>query len=271
VGSIEYTESGKEYKNQSVSLSESCGWSGEMLGKTITADLTAYAMTSGDWQKRVRVQVPSQNIDYNIYFTIKNSLVAFKAIETWDQASRIAGGDYNANILSNATGTRGSVVSIDVSTGTLRAESVDTYWSRRYRFYIKGILDGTSGLFTSVTDGQGIVANFDHQTGFYAEIATGKGNDTDGYKHGNYSYSTSSVAAVRTSSSIQTSSTPCSKTGGCSGLSPISFSAVSGDYDFLMIGAAWDGQSGQRADVQTWLANAGVLSFLSVDKTVTVF
>lgn len=272
IGSIEYTSSGKEYKDQTVALTEACGAQGDMLGNSVTATLTAYAMTSGDWQKRVRVQVAAQNIDYNIYFTIKSNLVAFKAIEAWDQSSRIAGGNYNPNISNLATGTRGAVVSIDLESGILRAESVDTYRSRRYRFYIKGTLDGTSGLFTSVTDGQGIVANFDHQTGgLYAEIATGKGNDTDGDKHGNYSYSTSSVAAVRTTSSIQTSTTPCSKIRGCSGLSPISFSAVSGDYDFLMIGAAWDGQSGRRSEVQTWLASAGLLNFLSVDKSVTVF
>lgn len=271
IGSIEYTESGKEYKDQMVALTEACGAQGEMLGKSVTATLTAYAMLSGDWQKRVRVQVAAQNIDYNIYFTIKSNLVAFKAIEAWDQASRSAGGDYNRNISGSATGTRGSVVSIDLESGILRAESVDTYWSRRYRFYIKGALDSTSGLFTSVKDGQGIVANFDHQADLYADIAAATGNDTDGYKHGNYSYSTSSVAAVRTSSSIQTSTNPCSKIGGCSGLSPISFSAVSGDYDFLMIGAAWDGQSGRRSEVQTWLASAGLLNFLSVDKSVTVF
>ena len=272
IGSIEYTASGKEYKDQTVALTEACGAQGDMLGKSVTATLTAYAMTSGDWQKRVRVQVAAQNIDYNIYFTIKNNLVAFKAIEAWDQAYRSAGGDYNRNISSSATGTRGSVVSIDVESGILRAESVDTYWSRRYRFYIKGALDSTSGLFTSVTDGQGIVSNFDHQTtDLSAKIATAKGNDTDGYKHGNYSYQTSSIDAVRARSTIQTSTTPCSKTGGCSELSPISFSAVSGDYDFLMIGAAWDGQSGRRSEVQTWLASAGLLNFLSVDKSVTVF
>jgi hypothetical protein len=275
IGSIEYTESGKEYKDQTVALTEACGAQGEMLGNSVTATLTAYAMTSGDWQKRVRVQVAAQNIDYNIYFTIKSNLVAFKAIESWDQASRSPGNDYNSNISNTATGVSGSVFSIDVSTGTLRAESVDTYWSRRYRFYIKGVLDGTSGLFTSVTESQGIVANFNlkttSQTELYAGIATANGNDADGYKHGNYSYSTSSNAAVRTSSSIQTSTTPCSKIGGCSGLSPISFSAVSGDYDFLMIGAAWDGQSGRRSEVQTWLASAGPLNFLSVDKSATVF
>lgn len=274
VGSINYTEAGTEYKDKALSITEACGWSknqiDQMSGQTMTANLTAYSMSSGDWQKRVHVTVPAAKFDFNIYFTIKNELVGFKFVETWDQAERMQGGDYNSNISNTTTGTRGSVVTIDTTNGILRAESVDTYWSRRFRFYIKGTLDSTTGIFTSVTDGQGIVATFDNQSGLYAEIATATGNDAAGFTYNAYQYSTTNVAAARTSTTVSTSASACSKTGGCAGQTAITFGADSADFDYLMIGAVWDAQAGKRSTIESWISAAGALNHTSVSKDVTL-
>ena len=276
LGTVEYTADGKAYADQAIKLTEACGWSSNTLSQMPNgisgATITAYAISTGDWQKRIRIQVPALQMDYNIYYTIKSDTVAFKAVETWSQADRISGGDYNSNIASSATGTRGSIISIDITNATLRAESADTYWSRRFRFFMKGTLDGTTGEFASITDGQGVVANFDYQTGLYGEIATAKGNSSDGYLHGNYQFSCSSgcTTDARANTILSSSSTSCSSSGGCSGMTPISFSAVTADFDYLMIGAAWDTQTGKRTNVQDWLSSAGILTMSSVGKDVTL-
>jgi hypothetical protein len=273
IGSITYTEDGSEYNDRSLSITEGCGWSAknleEMSGKALTANLTAYAINTGDWQKRVHVVVPAANFDFNLYFTIKSDFVGFKFVENWDQSKRMQGNDYNQNISATATGTRGSVVSVDPVNGILRAESSDTYWSRRFRFLIKGTLDGSSGLFSTVSDGQGIVSKFDRQTGLYSEIASTSGNDTEGFLYRAYEYSASNLSSVRTSLAISTSNSNCSKTGGCQGQTGITFSTDSSDLDFLMIGAVWDGQSGKRSNIESWLSGSGALTFPSISKTIT--
>lgn len=274
IGSIDYTDAGTEYKDRTLTITESCGWSQkaieEMSGKPMTANLTAYSLSTGDWQKRVHVTVPNANFDFNIYFTIKSNLVGFKFVEAWDQDQRSKTGDSNANIPSTTTGTRGSVVTIDTTNGILRAESVDTYWSRRFRFFIKGTLDNTTGTFTTITDGQGIVANFDNQSGLSSDIASSTGNDADGFTFGAYQYGATSITAVRATASLSTNSSRCSKTGGCAGQTGISFSATSPDFDFLMIGAVWDSQTGKRSDVESWITAAGAPTFTGVTKAITL-
>ena len=270
LGSVEYTAAGKEYANVAMSTTEACGWSASQVMSGMTATITAYAPTSGDWEKRLKIAIPASGIDYDLYFTIKSNIVAFKAVEGWNQARRIQSGDSNQNISSVATGTRGSVITIDVANGILRAESVDTYWSRRFRFYMKGTLNSTTGVFTTITDGQGIVANFDSQTGLYAEIATAKGNETDGFLHGTYQFATTNVASVRTSTTLSTNATACSKTSGCAGQTAISFGTEAADFDFLMIGAAWDSQTNSRTAIQDWLTPAGFPTFTGATKDKTI-
>ncbi len=137
---------------------------------------------------------------------------------------------------------------------------------------MKGVLDGTSGTFTSITDGQGIVSNFNFETGLYGEIATAKGNSTDGYSHGNFQFSCSSdcSSAMRSNTTVTVSTNSCSKTGGCSGITGITFEANTGDFDFMSIGAAWDAQSGKRTTVETWVSGATLPLFSSVGKDVTL-
>lgn len=273
IGSITYTEEGTEYKDRSITITEECGWSKKSLqdmnGKAMIANLTAYAINSGDWQKRVNVKISDRKIDFDLFFSIRSDFVGFKFIEKWDQTSKTQSGDYNSNISSTATGTRGAVVTIDPSAGILRAESIDTYWSRRFRFFIQGTLDNVSGVFNYISDGQGIVANFDHQTGLYADIATMTGNDNFGFTHGTYAYTTSNISSVRSSSTLSSAIITCSKTGGCQGQSAIAFSMTVNDFDFLMIGAAWDGQLGKRSASESWLSTAGALTYSSVSKATT--
>jgi hypothetical protein len=273
IGSIIYSAEGTEYNDRSVSITEACGWSSksleDMAGTAMTVNLKAYSIDTGDWQKRVQVSVPAQKLNFDLYFTIKNDLIGFKFIESWSQVDRLSGSDFNSNISSSAVGTRGALITVDPVNGILRAESIDTYWSRRFRFFIDGELDSTSGLLTTITDGQGIVANFDHQTGLYADIATMVGGDS-GFYHGAYKYTTSNVSTVRTSSTVAAATPSCSVSGGCQGLSVIGFSNQSTDFDFLMIGAAWDNQSGKRQNAQSWLTGAAALTFTKVDKSITL-
>lgn len=266
LGSIEYTSAGKIYSNVAMSTTEACGWPANEVRNGLSATITAFAPSSGDWQKRLKIVIGNA-INYDLSYTIKSDIVAFKAVESWSQSARQQDDDFNSSISSTATGSRGSVVTIDVANGILRAEAVDTYWSRRFRFYMKGTLDGSTGMFTNISNGQGIVADFNYQNGFSGKAATATGSDINGFLHGTYQYN-GTLAAPR--SATVTSATKCSTTNGCVGQTAISLGTETSDFDFLMIGAVWDSQTNSRNAVQDWLASAGFLTFTSVSKANTL-
>lgn len=271
IGSVEYIGEGKEYTGRIISATEACGWPEDLIAtwQPLTAKITAYAPSSGDWQKHIKVEAP-QKIAFDLWYTITNDLVSFKLIEEWNQAYPSNGESHDA-ISATATGTRGTVFSLDASNGIMRTESIDTYWGHRFRYYTKGSLDGNNGTFNSTSDGQAISSSFDRPAaGFNGKVATLDGNDADGFYYSGYSYSSSLLSDIRGAGTSITSKTGCSVSVGCSGQTRVPFGTENGDFDFLLIGAAWDGQINSRTTAQNWLVGSGFINFASVTKAKTL-
>lgn len=262
IGSIDYSEDGNTYNNQTIQLSESCGWSEGYPDKTLTANVTAFTMQTGDWQKRIRVQVPSRMLEHDIYFTIKSEMVALKVLDKWSKAHENSSAD---------SGLRGTIFAVDIANNALRLESIDTYWSRRYRMLFRGELDQSSGYLQSVSEAQGIISNFDYNSPtLFAEVATVTGTEKEGFLYGNYSYAGDPSTIPTPLPSISVGSSRCSRMGGCLGLSPISFASNASDLEFLMVGVVWDTRTGKRSTVESWLMSAGFPAFDVVDKSLTL-
>lgn len=271
IGAIEYTEEGKEYLDRVINATEACDWSEDLIStwQPLTAKVTAYAPSSGNWQKRIKIEVP-QKIMFDFWYNITETAVSFKMIEEWNQAYPPNGEAHDA-IASTATGSRGIIFSVDASNGIMRTESIDTYWGKRFRYYAKGSLDASTGKFTAMTDGQAIVSNFDRKSsGFSGTVATMDGSDASGFYYAGTSYSSSTPSDIRGSGTTVNTKTECSMSGGCSGQTHVTFGTDSGDFDFLMVGAAWDGQINSRSAGQSWLVGAGLMNFASVNKSKTL-
>jgi hypothetical protein len=270
IGSIEYTEEGKEYPDRIISITDECGWPEDTIQtwRPLTAKVTAYAPSSGDWQKRLKIEV-SQKFTYELWFTVNSSMVAFKVLEEWNQAYPIDG--THDSIATTATGARGTVFSLDANNGIMRTESIDTYWGRRLRYYAKGSLDNNAGTFTGINDGQALASYFDRQqSGFRGQVATMDGNDASGFYYGSYAYSSSLPTDIRGSNTSVVEKSGCSVSGGCADQTHITFGKEGSDFDYLMVGAAWDSQINSRLSAQSWLVGAGLLSFASVNKGKTL-
>jgi hypothetical protein len=277
---IEYSETGKEYAIK-IKPSLACGFNQRIIdeidemtaGAGFDATVTATSYATGGWQKSL--QLASEMVNFKIYMTANATTVAFKNIETWSQADRLSGGDSNAAIADDATGTRGAVISIDIPSGTLRAELIDTYWSRRTRMYVKGVLDVATGSFSSITEGSGLTGNFDisvhnGMSGLYGEVATVKGSLADGFMFNSARYSCNSpdcdtTTSIRTDATVEAVS-KCDVEGGCAGNTGISVGTAAEDFDFWMLGAALESQTSAWHAAEDWLIDAGLLTFTEAGK-----
>lgn len=284
VGSLVYEEAGKVYETV-IMPTVDCGWAQHSVDEItaqsasgIPATVTATALTSGDWQKKLHISATDAGVNFTLYITANATTVAFKQVDTWSQADR--GDDKIASLADDATGISGGVISIDIANGTMRAETFDTYWGRRTRMLVKGTIDSTTGEFSAITAGEGLQGNFqlssfDNKTGLYGEIASVKGDSASGYKFNSARYScdseTSSCNAATSVSaaSIISTGTECSD-GTCEGNAGITIGTDAADFAFWKISATWDNQNGGKSAIETWLNSAGLPIFDSVTKDQTL-
>ncbi len=164
---------------------------------------------------------------------------------------------------------RSGVFYIDLANGVLKAENIDTYWSRRGRFYVKGTIDKEESKFSAITDIEAVHVNFDYQTGLYGEVASVKGTADAGflYQSGQYSCNAGKADCGITASGVEVSlaTSKClPATKSCTGNSGYTWDKASALGNFLQVGAAWDGVSSNRTALQNWLIDAEGLDFTSV-------
>lgn len=286
VGTLEYTTDGKVYADTLIQPTLGCGWDqrsvDEMSKEGLKGTITATQYTSGDWDRLLHIEVPKV-INFKLYMKASNGIVSFKQIETWTQKERTSKlrllGDANSFVAADAEGTGGTVVTIDLNTGVLRAEIGSTYWGRRTRLLATGTFDKEAGKFTALTELNGIQGNFDKggttpaTPGLYGEYATIKGTSAAGYKAQSYRYKCTGTAnactfgtSVATAVAVDTalSSTACiPSTAACTGNTGLAIDPAT-DTGFLTIGAAWDTNGGTRKTYEEWIKAAGPLTFTSL-------
>ncbi len=267
---LEFSATEKVYSNVKIELSTGCGWSqktiDELSGQDIKGTVTTSIPSSGGWKRLIVLDVPNV-VDMKLYYTVSATQLAFKKVETWSQASK--GQDNNSNIAADATGTRGAVFNIDLENGVMKAESIDTYWSRRGRFLVKGALDKDTGKFTAITELQGLSTNFDIQTGLYGEVASVKGSADAGflYQSAQYSCPNGGTACVNTIADITVnlSSDICLPSGkACTGNTGYTWDKATSLLGFMKIGAAWDTTDDNRDAIEAWLIAADPVDFTSI-------
>lgn len=289
-GELEFTAEGKEY-SADITITKDCGWAqktiDEMDGQKISATVTATSFSSGDWEKKL--EIDSDMVGLTLMFTANSERVAFKKYDNWDNAERTERGDALPGLEANETGVTGDFVTIDIGAdgvGTLRAELLGTYWSRRTRLFAKGDIDGATGEFESISEKTGIAANFspsnggdgDQVTGLYGEIATVVGTAEDGYAYKSVGYScrsedSCSVGADVTGATVSSDEAYCttvssnaeSKSDCASDVTTLDFGTAAADFNFLTVGKFFDDQTETYDDIASWIKEAGTLSFSKDD------
>jgi hypothetical protein len=277
-GALEYTAAGKVYET-TIQPSLACGWSqksvdeiAEQAPTGIPATLTATSYASGDWTTSLSLQSAEADVDLIIYMHTSADQIAFKQVDTWSFEER--GGDNPAILDEEATGFSGGTIQINTTTGTLHAETVDTYWGRRARMMVKGNFDPATGAFSQITEAEGLHGNFDisvyeEETGLYAELSSVKGNSTDGFyfqsaQFGCHSDSDCDPRTEVDSATVSNSANECyPSTAACDGNTGIAL----GVSAFWKLGAGFDDQEGSRTDVEAWLKDSGLLEFTTVSDT----
>lgn len=269
IGEIEYTADGKVYENVPIAQSAGCFKEGE--GDGIPADLkakvTATSYSSGDWQKGVALSIdhPEIKVSFSVFVGSKNGNLAVKAIEGWDAATRRDASD--AGVPADATGTRGSVISIDRNNGILRAEYTDTYWGTRSRLYAKGTFNATTGKFGDLTELSGAFSNvYGGGQGISGRYASVKGTAADGFKYNSAQFTGASLSALQFTNATPT----CVPASACSGNAGITFTGTEAEQKYMSLGGAYDSVHQSRAAVQTWLGTAGDLTFTEFTTAVTL-
>ncbi len=290
LGDLEYTEAGKSYTDTAIQPTTGCGWGqsavDEMANAGLKGTVTATLLTSGEWDKKLEIEVPNV-MSFTIFMRARDGIVSFKQVEGWSQAERSQRlsllGSSTPFIADNATGTRGTVITIDLKEGILRGEVGDTYWGRRTRMLAKGTFNTETGKFTALTDIDAIQGNFDKSgentsaPSLYGEYATISGNSTDGFKTLSYrfkctgadcSFGSSLSGAVEVDT--ENSSSACvPATAACTGNNGLTLDPTT-DLGYLAFGASWDNNGSTRSAFQTWLNAAGPLTFTSVSKSNTL-
>jgi hypothetical protein len=282
----EYTEAGKVYKNVKLKIEASCGWDAEaieeMSGRDLVAKLTARSYSKGDWAKSMHIEAAG-SIDFTLFYTVKGDVLAIKKVEKWTQSERCAKDESSCSadglIASNASGSRGDVIAIDLKSGVLRAETTDNYWGRRVRALVKGELD-EKGRFTDVDaleilNSTIYVQNSNGQLTVSGKVASAKGTKDAGiaFKGGEVTCGMQqcSLASLATSGTIDGPSVECSKAGGCKGNAGFSFAFSNKKVlDFIRLGADFDTKGGSRSANEKWLKDAGIPQFEKVDFSATV-
>jgi hypothetical protein len=285
---ISYEENGKVYEIANLSMPASCGWSeeeiAEMSGQSLSAELTATAYSSGDWQKSLHVLLPAAGVDFKLYYTVNEGVVAIRRQEGWTQEERCSRDASSCNsdgdlIPNSASGVRGDVLSIDLNTGTLRAEITDNYWGRRARALIKGTLAEQTGSFVSVDEISFLNSSIyvvEHEGTRYV---SGKFASAKGTVAGGIAYNGGQIKCGEGSCRLEdlTEATlfgpgmECSVTDGCEGNSGFEFDFGSEDVkEFVFLGAQFDNFSGSRSQNEAYLGSAGVPKFETVAFGATI-
>lgn len=291
LGDLEYTEAGKVYADTRIQPTVGCGWSQDAVDEMANADLkgtvTATLLTTSEWDRKLDITVPNV-MSFTIFMRARDGIVSFKQVESWSQAERSQRlnllGSSTPFVADDATGTRGTVITIDLKEGILRGEVGDTYWGRRTRVLAKGTFNTETGKFTAINEISAIQGNFDKSgdnpstPSLYGEYATISGSSTGGFKtlsyrfkctgSGNCSFGSSLSGAVEVDTA--NSSTACvPSTAACTGNAGLTLDPTT-DLGFLAVGASWDTNGSTRSAFQTWLTGAGPLTFTSISKSSTL-
>jgi hypothetical protein len=284
---VVYTADGKVYSDVKLNFSKECGWTDKQITEIGTnfpvVKLTATSFTEGDWQKGVRVEVPGM-LDFNLFYSIKGSVVAIKKVEGWSQADRCAeqGSGCNSIIPTDAKGSRGDVISVDLKSGEMRAETTDNYWGRRARALFKGSLDSKSGEFSSIEDVNFIFSDtyantVDGSVFVSGKVASAKGSVKSGiaFVGGRIACgeqnNSCSLENFSTAGKIQGPGVECSVSGGCVGNTGFDWAFSNTKLqEFLKLGAFFDSNTGSRSKNEEWLKAAKIPTFTSVDFSSTL-
>jgi len=283
VGTLEYTEEGKVYADTPIQPTLGCGWDqnavDEMGGAELKGTITATKYTSGDWDRLLHIE--SRVVNFKLYMKSSNGIVSFKQVETWTQEERSSRlqllNSNNVFVADDAKGVSGTVVTIDLANGDLRAEIGSTYWGRRTRMLAKGTFNKETGKFTALTELKAIQGNFDKggqdpsAAGLYGEYSTIQGTSAAGFKTHSYRFKCSGLTCSFGSDlanaveidADNTSSACVPSTAACTGNSGLEVNLAS-DKNFLIIGAAWDTNGGTRKSYEDWIQAAGPLDFSSL-------
>jgi hypothetical protein len=284
LGSVAYAYQEKTYASVTMGLTPACGWTAQdlkTLGRTqLTGEIKTQAFAGGDWQKKLTLDFPSnvlgvRSIQLTLYVTVTKNILAFKEIQDWKMKEEK---DANQYIAQSANGHHGHVILLDFAAGTLRAESVDSYWGRRVRLLAKGVLDTNTGRFKSIDGLQGLYGKFNKagpEAHTYVEnaVASVKGTASGGFAYLSGTYYCPQDAACNPNNNelfnytiLNQSKLHCVPlTSQCSGNQGVTWSLQRPILDFLMVGAAWDDQGQKRIAFENWLSSAGHLKFDLVD------
>ncbi len=278
LGSLIYQAQEKTYGGVVINLSLGCGWTAQELalfGKTqITGTVKTQALAAGEWQKKLVLDFPG-SVVMTLFATVSKTSVSFKEIQGWKKVEAKTANQYLAQ---DAVGSHGHVIQLDYATGTLRAETADTYWGKRVRLVAKGTLDPATGRFKKVDTLNGIYSRFNKagdegHTFIDNAVASVVGNGTDGFAYLSGIYHCPQDAACNPNNEElfsltilnQSKITCVPLTAKCIGNNGLAFSRAANVLNYLMIGAAWDDQVKKRAQFDAWLVSAGIPKFNSVD------
>lgn len=286
LGTLEYTEAGKVYADTAIQPTLGCGWTqdavDEMADANLKGTVTATLLTSGEWDRKLALSIPNV-MSFDIYMRARDGIVSFKQVEGWSQAERSQRlkllGSSTPFIADDATGTRGTVITIDLKNGVLRGEVGDTYWERRTRMLAKGTINQDTGKFTELTEMHAVQGNFDKggndtaAPGLYGEYATISGTKASGFKTHSYTFKCtglscnfgSTLAGAVEVDSARSSTSCFPATAACTGNDGLTLDP-SADLGYLVLGASWDNNGNVRTAFQNWLKDAEPLTFTSISK-----
>lgn len=271
LGTIDYTADGKIYKDVTITPTTECGFSEKQIeevstGGGLTATVKATALSSGDWQRKLDLSVTGF-VEISLYTSVSAGKVAVKFVELWDADQR---GDGSQAGAAGKMGTRGSVISVDRATGTMRAEYADTYWGRHSRLYAKGSFDTDTGEFGDLSDLSGAftsfgVSNNNGSISLWGSYSSVEGTATGGFKYNSAQISGGSYDAL----TFTGNNAACVPTNGCTDNDGIVLTAAADDVAFMAVGAHADDHDGSRTEFETWFESAGDLSFSAFTTAVT--
>jgi len=260
-----------------------CGWSegsvDEAPATGYETTITSSTLTEGEWDRLIHITLPAGDMSFKIYIANDEESIAFKAVDDWTHDPE--GNSNDALGDDEATGKSGGVIALNFVEGVLRGEIIDTYWGRRARIFAEGTIDAETAEFTDITKMEGLQGNFgisihEGQTGSYIELASAKGTKADGFKFNSvrmmcHESNSCDPTQEINQAEIDSSGTECyPSTASCSGNDGIALGTEDEDFAFWMFGADMDDQEGSRSTVETWLEDAGVPTFSSVTKAVTI-
>lgn len=260
-----------------VTPTTACGWAESQVNSVpeggYPVTVTGSVPTEGPWTRQIDISLGDEA--YQISFANDANSISFKAVDTWihdsEEGNQALGSE-------EATGKSGGVISLNIADGTLRGEIIDTYWGRRARIFAQGTINTETAEFSEITTMEGIQGNFgrsgDTSTNAYIELASVKGDSTAGFKFNStqMTCNDSCDASVNIEgSTLSQTGTECyPSTATCEGNDGISLGQTEEDYSFWKFGADLDDQDGTRSTIETWLDGAGIPTFTSVDKSVTI-